>query len=154
MKYKYNGQWNEMRVKASDTLPIGTEVYYDGDTVPTGYIEVQDYSYGEINTEKKWVNGKPIYRKNFISQEISHGSEFSFESLGLNNVDEIISINGFGKLGNSQWRLDYKMNTSGSFIAAYIDTDNKKLCFECNFNGTPVSIVNANTIIEYTKTTD
>lgn len=42
MKYKYNNQWKDLTVKAGDTLPIGTIVDYDGDTVPSGYEQVED----------------------------------------------------------------------------------------------------------------
>lgn len=42
MKYKYNNEWKDLTVKAGDTLPIGTIVDYDGDTVPTGYEEVEN----------------------------------------------------------------------------------------------------------------
>lgn len=43
MKYKdIDGNWKELSIKASDTLPIGTIVEYDGDTIPSGYEEVED----------------------------------------------------------------------------------------------------------------
>lgn len=37
MKYNDNGTIKEITVKASDTLPIGTIVEFDGDTIPAGY---------------------------------------------------------------------------------------------------------------------
>ena len=50
-----------------DTLPIGSEVEFDGDKAPTGWQEVQDpneYSTNEVKTNKTWL-GKPVYRKLF-----------------------------------------------------------------------------------------
>ena len=49
-----------------DTLPIGAVIDYDGDTVPENWEEVEeseDYSTEEVNTGKKWIDGKDIYRK-------------------------------------------------------------------------------------------
>ena len=40
MKYNDNGTYKDIYVKAFDTLPIGTEVDYDGNTVPTGWTEM------------------------------------------------------------------------------------------------------------------
>lgn len=61
-----------------DTLPIGSIVEYEGDTVPDGYVEVADdnvYS----NEEKvigTWVAGQPLYRKVFsINTAINAGEE-------------------------------------------------------------------------------
>lgn len=57
MKYKdpNTGELKDIYVKASDTLPIGTVVEYDGDTVPDGYEEVEDvkqYTYTMDNGVK------------------------------------------------------------------------------------------------------
>ena len=42
MKYNDNGEWKDIIVKATDTLPIGTEVDYNGTDVPDGWEEVED----------------------------------------------------------------------------------------------------------------
>ena len=42
MKYNDNGEYKDIYVKAFDTLPIGTEVDYDGSVVPSGWTEVED----------------------------------------------------------------------------------------------------------------
>lgn len=57
--------FTDVVVKVGDTLPIGTEVDYDGQTAPAGWQEIDDpnvYS----TTEKRigtWIDGKPLYRK-------------------------------------------------------------------------------------------
>ena len=45
MKYRdpETGEFKELYVKAADTLPVGTEVDYDGDEVPAGWEEVEDH---------------------------------------------------------------------------------------------------------------
>ena len=45
MKYNDNGTIKEIKVKSFDTLPVGTEVDYDGETVPSGWTEVDDKSW-------------------------------------------------------------------------------------------------------------
>jgi hypothetical protein len=48
MKYNDNGTYKDIYVKTFDTLPIGTEVDYDGETVPTGWTEVSNIDIGTI----------------------------------------------------------------------------------------------------------
>lgn len=45
MKYNDNGEYKDIYVKTFDTLPIGTEVDYDGETVPAGWTEVSNKSW-------------------------------------------------------------------------------------------------------------
>lgn len=39
MKYNDNGEYKEIVVKSADTLPVGTEVDFDGNEVPSGWTE-------------------------------------------------------------------------------------------------------------------
>jgi len=59
MKYKYNGQWVDINIKALDSMPVGTIVDYDGQSsdIPTGW-EVVNNDIGEV----VWVNtlGNPF----------------------------------------------------------------------------------------------
>jgi hypothetical protein len=48
MKYNDNGEYKDIYVKSFDTLPVGTEVDYDGNTVPTGWSEVSPWDAGSI----------------------------------------------------------------------------------------------------------
>lgn len=64
LKYYDGTNWNVVNGQITgDTLPIGAEVDYIGETVPTGWEQVSDYSTSEVNTGKTWIDGKPIYRK-------------------------------------------------------------------------------------------
>lgn len=70
MKYNNNGEWKDIIVKATDTLPIGTEVDYNGTDVPDGWEEVEDtvtktlkavYPIGSIYINTTSVNPKDIF---------------------------------------------------------------------------------------------
>lgn len=38
MKYKYNGQWTELTIKALDGMPIGSVIMFAGESIPTGWL--------------------------------------------------------------------------------------------------------------------
>ena len=60
MKYKYNNEWKEMNVKVSDTLPIGSVVEYDGESIPSGWEEVEDTGSNANGNWIKYTNGVMI----------------------------------------------------------------------------------------------
>lgn len=89
MKYNDNGTIKELKVKSFDTLPVGTEVDYDGSVVPDGWTEVADpntYSTDEVRIGT-WF-GKPLYRKVFQYNDLSQISSGSYGVIttGLQNV--------------------------------------------------------------------
>jgi hypothetical protein len=45
MKYNDNGEYKEIVVKSVDTLPVGTEVDFDGNEVPSGWTEENNILY-------------------------------------------------------------------------------------------------------------
>ena len=49
MKYNDNGEYKDIYVKAFDTLPVGTEVDYDGSVVPSGWTKVEE-DFGSLVT--------------------------------------------------------------------------------------------------------
>ena len=73
MKYNDNGEYKEIVVKSTDTLPVGTEVDFDGNEVPSGWTEVDNVLYsnpsgsnGSITLSKSANNYKylEIYYSN------------------------------------------------------------------------------------------
>lgn len=50
MKYKdpITGEIKDITIKSGDTLPIGTIVEFDGDTIPDGYEEFETEDYGSL----------------------------------------------------------------------------------------------------------
>jgi hypothetical protein len=82
-------------LSVGDALPIGTEVTYDGASVPNGWIEVDnpfEYSYSEqkIGT---WVDGKPIYSKSFYVSSLPNNNYMNVAH-NISNIDTIIDIQG------------------------------------------------------------
>ena len=57
MKYNDNGEYKDIYVKAFDTLPVGTEVDYDGSVVPSGWSEVTLYE--DFKNKVTFDSGNP-----------------------------------------------------------------------------------------------
>lgn len=78
-------------VKVEDTLPVGTEVDYDGSTIPEGWVEVDDPN--EYSTTEtvvgKWIDGRDIYKKTVVFHTISIVNNAYFNH-NIPNIDEII----------------------------------------------------------------
>jgi len=150
MKYKYNNQWKDLTVKAGDTLPIGTIVDYDGDTVPTGYEEVEeteDYSTSETNTGKKWIDGRPIYRKVIIGTTTISSGNYTVAH-DISNLGDIVDFKYYS------WQ-----NSTTMFIGSTSPLDGSdKLSVYINGNNITVrsswESIKRVIILEYTKTTD
>ena len=154
MKYNDDGTIQEIKVKAFDTLPVGTEVDYDGTTVPSGYVQVADpntYSTDEVRIGT-WINGKPLYRKTFVYENLSQISSGSYGTIntGLSNVN-VIKIEGINESQDICRMLPFSL--SGYLIN--ILTVNNGANIRIYINGT-FTTINDNAIItlEYTKTTD
>ena len=78
MKYNDNGEYKDIYIKSFDTLPVGTEVDYDGSVVPDGWSEVSavETIYDQDNLViKKYGNAINIYSKGFINQGILENYE-------------------------------------------------------------------------------
>lgn len=104
-----------------DSLPIGTQVVYNGASIPDGWEEVEDYSTTEIDTGKTWIDGKPIYRK-VITGALS-GTERQSFPLGINNLGMIISLNGIVSNGSNFFTLpSYRGSDHNTGIQIWADT--------------------------------
>jgi len=137
-----------------DTLPIGTIVEYDGDTVPSGYEEIEDfdkYSTNEVKTNKIWIDGKPIYRKVVIFTEnipAKTWKAFSYSSFGLQDIDVLFIKEANIRFNNnteeSLFSHNYRIQNliSNNQLSFYFDYDSinaiNQICF----------------IFEYTKKTN
>lgn len=112
---------NDLGIGGGDSLPIGTQVVYNGTSIPDGWEEVEDYSTTEIDTGKTWIDGKPIYRK-VITGTLSGTEKQSFP-LGINNLGMIISLNGIVSNGNNFFTLpSYRGSGHDTGIQIWADT--------------------------------
>ena len=150
MKYNDNGEYKDIYVKAFDTLPVGTEVDYDGSTVPSGWTEIPDpntYSTDEVRIGT--FNGKPLYRKVIETTTTTAGTEKKTDISNL-NVDKLI-LNGFINTSSLGLPLNAYISSSN-----YIITYHSKSSNEIRTTVTDSSYANKELvyILEYTKTTD
>lgn len=153
---RYNGaSWDIVGgAVTGDTLPIGSEIDYDGETAPVGWEEIEDYSTTAINTGKKWIDGKDIYR------QVISTSNAQCQTPGV-SVDKSVSASSL----NISEVIDLKFRVETDLFAGFYnvfggnDPTNNTRCYYDKVNKNIV-IRNGNTgynsatitmIIEYTK---
>lgn len=61
--YNDNGTPTNIKTTTYDTLPVGTEVDYDGNTVPAGWTEVDDTTTGNFTLNSNVASGYIQYAK-------------------------------------------------------------------------------------------
>lgn len=140
-----------------DTLPIYSIVDYDGDTVPSGYEEVNSYSTTEVKTGDTWIDGKPIYRK-VLTGTLPTGSGSS-NDFYLDTNAEVRKVSGFVKsIYNQWWPVPCTYSSAGYNMYLIVDgtvsgdSPINKFSIECGsyYNTSSKYFI----IVEYTKTTD
>ena len=142
--------FTDLVVKVGDTLPIGTEVDYDGQSVPAGWQEVDDpnvYS----TTEKRvgtWIDGKPLYRKCYSTTTPSTSSDTSLEDVTSLNIANITKLDTYIQAGEYIYGNYYYANNN--YGCVYYNSYNKQIrTVQTKYNDKTIYI-----IVEYTKTTD
>lgn len=138
----------------SDTYSTDTEQSYS-----CNYLNrINDYSTSEINTGKKWINGKPIYRKVITGTTSTKDTGFSVahgvSNYGIMMIDNKSFIKSVGAStfitpincppGSSS---DYNKRPVRASIV-----DNNITIYIGSYNG--YNSYEYNIILEYTKTTD
>ena len=161
MKYRdpNTGQLKELSLKAADTLPVGTIVDYDGETVPDGWEKygTEDYSTEETFTGKHWIDGKPIYRKTIVVTNDSNLTQIKVQH-NIQNLNEVTDVRGSIKTYTS-WKPITNMyvpNVAEYGVAIYnISAEEKN--FQILVGATLArekAFIKAYVTLEYTKTTD
>lgn len=133
-----------------DTLPIGTVLDYDGDTVPDGYEEVADYSTSEVFTGKLWIDGKKIYRKvvNFGTLPNTGGKNVNHN---ISNIETITNYYGLAYRQNDNVWMHIDMPRQSSYLTIGSWVTTTQISIE---TGTDRTNMTAIVVIEYTKTTN
>ena len=108
MKYNDNGEYKDIYIKTFDTLPVGTEVDYDGETVPTGWSEISGYEevdptdYITISNSFTLASGSPkaykcgnlvFFNFDIISGTINNGET----QLGTCTNKLVVAMYGMGR---------------------------------------------------------
>lgn len=148
IKYKdpTTGNFKEINVKVADTLPVGSEVDYNGTTIPTGWEEVDspnDYSTEETKIGT-WIDGKPLYRKT-----LNITSGFSTRLNITHNISNIDYCKCYGTLITGGTMTEHFYASSTDYFRCFRDGDIVKIRYGTDNNPTTI-IIN----LEYTKTTD
>jgi hypothetical protein len=146
--------FTDLVVKVGDTLPIGTEVDYDGQTVPAGWQEVDDpnvYSTTETRIGT-WIDGKPLYRKviNAGTPSISSGGTISIAH-NISNIGILKSVEATLVANNytNQYPIPYISGSRNTSISNVTTTNVIIQSTSESWSGHTLYI-----ILEYTKTTD
>lgn len=120
------------------------------ETSVNGLVSQKIYSEDETDTGKKWIDGKPIYRKVLVATNKGTATSITFPST-IENIDTTVSICGFIKA------------TTGSFAGQQFITPRANQSIRVNTTTGVIEIydrnspVNADEVyltVEYTKTTD
>ena len=132
-----------------ESLPVGSEIDYDGNSVPTGWQQVDDPSVYS-STEKRigtWIDNKPLYMQTITTTISSTGT--TTISHGISNVAKIWVDNSASFLYfSSTTQLPVNFYNGNNYISCYAGASD--ITYNCSaFNGQPVYIT-----VKYTKTTD
>ena len=130
----------------------------DTDTYSCNYVnKTNEYSLNEISTHKKWIDGKPIYRKVFTGNITdTTNSWVDLQKCNLVNVDNVVNISGIIKNTKTDGRvLPVSAYESTSYYCTFSylgETD----YLQCIVNGWTYTTFEFKyiVVIEYTKTTD
>lgn len=144
--------FTDVVVKVGDTLPIGSEIDYDGQTAPAGWQEVDDpnvYSTSETKIGT-WINGKPLYRKVVDVGTLPNNTTNEI-NVGLSNI---VVRNMYGCATNSDNSytipIPFTHNNSSSALSLRFSVNKLILITQGDLS----QYVSSYVVIEYTKTTD
>lgn len=153
MKYKDSttGNFKELFVKATDELPIGSEITVADDMqVPLGWEEIDDpYVYSTL--EKRigtWTDGKPIYRKVLNFTTGAQYDNMSKTLINFSNVKMVLKYYGQIQCSDVPRALPHKQSSILIIDATQIRFD---------IDGDTSGVSGGRTchlVLEYTKTTD
>lgn len=151
--------WNEITIFDTDSINddlIDKTKFINNSSTNSGvktyscdYINnTNTYSTTEVNTGKKWIDGKPIYRIVIIQDNVADGTNI------LTNVDQIVSINGMGDPGTGALRnLPYYEFYNNQKYSCRFEMITNSLTLDSMLGGSSHSAM-LRVVIEYTKTTD
>ena len=140
---------NSSEVHIGNTEPIGNEVLWiDPNNVNGGYYD--NYSTSEIRIGT-WIDGKPLYRKTIIFENLNlHDSEIAL-SINVPNAYIRDLKNGFFVMTTG---YRFPLNTYWKYsqaVSTIISNDNQSILIWCDEQNTVSSLIIS---VEYTKTTD
>lgn len=145
------GNLETVYVKALDSMPVGTEVDFDGTNadIPTGWEQITDpsvYSTNEI-VIGTWIDGRPIYRKTF-------DGTFADAQAILTGIRWVVNSYGFLDPGTGiQRQTPYYEIFDGLHFCARLHFRDNQVQIDSRFNGNASNCTGKITV-EYTKLSD
>ena len=121
-EYLQNGE----PLSAGDSLPVGTIVKYDGNTVPDGYEQVDElptYSTDETICGT-WIDGSTLYRKVMVFNNVSTSTSTVLANSIISDLDIIVDARIIMiKSNNTQFNILSKTHpsTMAWMVGAYYD---------------------------------
>ena len=160
LKYYDGTEWKTVNGQITgDTLPIGSEVDFDGETVPVGWQEIDNpdaYSTSEIKTNKVWTNGKPIYRKVIQFTTATTETDLTIDVSSL-NIDRLVKLDGAIGTNTDTIPINFTImfGTTVYYVSARYSgasgSNPDRVLVKCS---TAYGGMLSYLILEYTKTTD
>ena len=172
MKYNDNGTAKDIVIKAGDTLPVGTVVSYDGETIPSGWEQVTDieeivneqstskeqaYSCDYMNkvhtySDKEQLVGNwfeyKLYRKVVMFGALPNNASKSVAH-GISDLGAIVNIEGRASNGTNFFPLPYISSNAAQGISYFVDKTNITIT-----TGSDRSDYSGFITLYYTKTTN
>ena len=135
-----------------DNLPIGSVIAFDGDEIPEGFEEVEEYMPIYSLEEKvigTWINGLPIYRKVIVTTTPSTANSWSDVPIGIDNIKEFISYSARFETSGLTYFADIFEDSTHKFMAVAKSNAIAMMVGTSNWCSKPVTL-----ILEYTKAID
>lgn len=137
----------------------GDELAQPVDTVEAGNLhavtsnavaEALSYSTEEVNTGKKWIDGKPIYRQTFNIGNLPNNTA-KVVNISISNLNDIIKVEGIANTTNIVLPIPYTSPDNTERISVYV----AKVWGNITVNTiSDMSSYYGCITLEYTKTTD
>lgn len=117
-----------------------------------GKITNNDYSTSEIKTGKKWIDGKPIYRKTIDLGYMPSNTTAVPVNHNIPNIDTIVDANGLFIWEDGSTAMNpYIANVETLYGCMFLTFNHTRIT---KFASTDRHTIKAYATLEYTKTTD
>jgi hypothetical protein len=141
----------------SETLPVGTEVDFDGvaTDIPTGWQSITDpgsYSRSEVKTGNTWVDNKPIYRQVFTFSNIALSNGVTINT-PISNMNTLVKHQIYYHNNEINQHLNFPLVEISGNTLGYTYS-NGQITFRGLGSWSASNSRYIDIIIEYTKTTD
>lgn len=156
MAYNKNIWTNNNLPAINDTnlnhIEEGIEAAHNAiDSTNTKLTSLTTYSTEEINTGKKWIDGKPIYSKT-ITYTVTGGTTTDISSLNIETVVDYNTICHRYGSNNNDWEEPF-YNSTTDYFRSFIRTNTNTIETRIT-TGSAYTTYDITTTLYYTKTTD